>query len=106
MDDVRFATGISRGIGNPTLAIVNVPTDSAANVSRQRRDYAAVVNAIVALAHNLNMCLVAEGVETADQVVMLQALGCDLAQGYYFAHPLEPHDATQYLQTRRMIKAA
>jgi diguanylate cyclase (GGDEF)-like protein/PAS domain S-box-containing protein len=53
-----------------------------------RRDYAAVIQAMVQLAHNLGVRVVAEGVEHADQVAMLQALDCDLAQGYYFRKPL------------------
>ncbi len=65
-----------------------------------RRDYAAVVNAIISLAHNLNISLVAEGVETADQVAMLQALGCDQGQGAFFGLPLAP-DAALTVYRRR-----
>jgi len=65
--------------------------------SSERRDYAAVVNAIVTLAHNLKMELVAEGVEAIEQVAMLQALGCDQAQGFYFARPLLPADAEAFV---------
>src|SRR5207302_6641994 len=50
----------------------------------ERREYAAVVSAIVDLARNLGMKLVAEGIESAEQVALLQAMGCDFAQGYYF----------------------
>ena len=56
------------------------------NVS-ERRDYAAVVHAIVNLAHNLGMKLIAEGIETAEQVALLQAMDCDQAQGFYFERP-------------------
>ena len=59
-------------------------------------DYAAVVNAIVTLAHNLRLGLIAEGVETADQMSMLQAMGCDLAQGYYFQRPLPSDQALEF----------
>src|SRR5437762_14141683 len=54
----------------------------------ERRDYAAVVQAIIQLARNLGMQLVAEGIETSDQVVMLQGMDCDRAQGFYFSKPL------------------
>ena len=48
----------------------------------------AIVSGTVGLAHALGVIAVAEGVETADQYAMLKELGCDLAQGYYFAKPL------------------
>jgi PAS domain S-box-containing protein len=54
-----------------------------------QRDAAAVVHAIVSLAHNLDMRVVAEGLETAEQVAFLQALDCDYGQGYLFAKPLD-----------------
>jgi EAL domain-containing protein (putative c-di-GMP-specific phosphodiesterase class I) len=49
---------------------------------------AAIVQAIVTLAHTLKMQIVAEGVETAEQLRVLQRLGCELGQGYLFAQPL------------------
>jgi diguanylate cyclase (GGDEF)-like protein/PAS domain S-box-containing protein len=54
-----------------------------------RRDYAAVVHAIVTLAHHLNMQVTATGVETAEQVALLQSLECDAAQGDFFGAPLD-----------------
>ena len=52
-----------------------------------RREYAAVVHAIITLARNLGMEVVGEGVETADDLTMLQALDCDYVQGFYFSEP-------------------
>jgi len=52
-------------------------------------DSAAIVRAMVALGHGLNMRIVAEGVETELQLAMLRELGCDEFQGYLFARPLE-----------------
>jgi EAL domain-containing protein (putative c-di-GMP-specific phosphodiesterase class I) len=54
----------------------------------ERRDYAAVVHAVVSLAHKLDMRLVAEGIETGHQMALLQALGCDYGQGFFFARPV------------------
>ncbi|POZ51444.1 bifunctional diguanylate cyclase/phosphodiesterase [Methylovulum psychrotolerans] len=49
---------------------------------------AAILKAIVALGHSLNLKIVAEGVETAYQQAFLHELGCDEFQGYYFSKPL------------------
>ncbi len=45
--------------------------------------------AIIMMAHRLKMYVVAEGVETEEQMQLLRAAGCDFAQGYYFAKPME-----------------
>jgi diguanylate cyclase (GGDEF)-like protein len=47
-----------------------------------------IVAAVVELAHKLDMTVVAEGVETAEQHHRLASLGCDACQGYYFAYPM------------------
>jgi diguanylate cyclase (GGDEF)-like protein/PAS domain S-box-containing protein len=55
----------------------------------QDAESAAIVRSIVALGHGLKMRIVAEGVETEDQLAMLRELGCDEYQGYLFARPLD-----------------
>jgi EAL domain-containing protein (putative c-di-GMP-specific phosphodiesterase class I) len=56
-----------------------------------------IVRAIVGLAHNLGLEVIAEGVETADQLDQLKLLGCEFAQGYHFAEPLTPAAARALL---------
>jgi diguanylate cyclase (GGDEF)-like protein len=51
----------------------------------------ALVRAITDLAGNFSLRVVAEGVESAEQVPRLLALGCELAQGFHFSRPLEAH---------------
>jgi diguanylate cyclase (GGDEF)-like protein len=51
---------------------------------------AAIVRAIVTLAHTLGLTVVAEGIEREAQIPFLVALGCEEGQGYYFARPLPP----------------
>ncbi len=63
----------------------------------ERRDYSAVVHAIVALAQNLKITVVAEGVETAAQLALLQAMECDWAQGYFFGKPMEADAAGDFI---------
>jgi diguanylate cyclase (GGDEF)-like protein len=53
---------------------------------------AALVRGTIDLGHNLGLTVVAEGVETATQVAALRRLGCDIAQGFHYAHPM-PADA-------------
>jgi diguanylate cyclase (GGDEF)-like protein/PAS domain S-box-containing protein len=63
----------------------------------QQIEYTAVIQAIVTLAHALGISVVAEGLDSADQVAQLQALECDLAQGYYFSKPLTVQAATEHI---------
>lgn len=64
------------------------------------RDYAAVIHAVSTLADNLGMSVVAEGIETADQLVQLQALSCHKGQGYLFHKPADPAVIEAYLSDR------
>ncbi len=52
----------------------------------------AIIEAIIHVAHTLNMSVVAEGVETAQQTAILKQFGADVAQGFFFAHPLHPEE--------------
>jgi len=64
------------------------------------KDYAGVVHTIVVLAHNLNMEVIVEGVETRDQLSQLIALDCDHAQGFFFAEALDPDKAKELLVSK------
>lgn len=46
------------------------------------------MKATIAMAHSLGLLVVAEGVEMREQLTLLEELGCDLAQGYYFSKPI------------------
>ena len=56
-----------------------------------------LVSAIIAMAHNLNMCVVAEGVEQDAQLAFLRKRGCDRVQGYLFSPPLPGDEMLNYL---------
>ena len=57
-----------------------------------------VVRHCIELAHDLGLCVVAEGVETQEQLDKLRALGCDKVQGYYFSRPLPADEFIAYLK--------
>lgn len=56
-----------------------------------------ICNAIVALAHGLGMKVIAEGVETKQQLDYLRSIGCEEIQGYLFARPMNTADAREFL---------
>jgi diguanylate cyclase (GGDEF)-like protein len=57
-----------------------------------------IIAGIIALAKGLNAEVIAEGIETSDQLAIIERLGCELVQGYLFAKPLAPADALAFAQ--------
>lgn len=66
-------------------------------------DNASIVRAIVAMAHNLNLKVIAEGVEQVDQFELLEGIGCDMAQGFLLGRPMEPDDFRALLRGEREL---
>jgi EAL domain-containing protein (putative c-di-GMP-specific phosphodiesterase class I) len=69
------------------------------------RAHATLVEAIMAMAHHLNLRVIAEGVETREQLEFLRARGCDVAQGYYFSAPLPHEGFSKLLENWRQKRA-
>ncbi len=63
-------------------------------------DDAAIVRAIIQMAHSLDLLAIAEGVETVDMLQQLKAFGCDEAQGYHFARPMPAPEFERYLASQ------
>ncbi|MEH1840143.1 MAG: EAL domain-containing protein [Nostoc sp.] len=88
MDD--FGTGYSSLNYLHRLPIKTLKIDRSfvSNIG-SRGENLEIVRAIVTLAHNLDMSVTAEGIETVEQLAQLKALQCDYGQGYFFLAPME-----------------
>lgn len=67
------------------------------DLPREDSDSRELVRAIMALARSLRLGVVAEGVETREQLELLAELGCEAVQGYYFSPPLPEAQMVEYL---------
>ena len=63
----------------------------------------AIVNAIIGMAHNLELEVVAEGVENAEQMSLLKSLGCDTLQGYLLGRPMPGSEIAAFLHTAERL---
>jgi diguanylate cyclase (GGDEF)-like protein len=97
-----FGTGYSSLAYLKRFAITGLKIDRSfvADIPSSR-SATAIVNAIVATAHALDLRVVAEGVETREQAEFLAASHCDQGQGYLFARPFPPADIPAYLRNRK-----
>ena len=87
LDD--FGTGYSTllRLQHLQVDILKIDRSFVEHLGRSARDRQ-IVAAVIAMAHALEMSVVAEGIETNEQLDELASLGCDVAQGFLFAHPL------------------
>jgi len=87
LDD--FGTGYSSlsYLNRFPIRIIKVDKSFIAGVPDDARQ-AAIVNAVIAMGHELGIKVVAEGVEAARQGEFLREAGCDMAQGFYYSHPV------------------
>lgn len=66
----------------------------------------AIVQAIIQMARALNLKTIAEGVEDESLAKVLLKMGCDEAQGYYYAQPMPPHELEKWLTSRNFLTRA
>ncbi len=97
LDD--FGTGFSSlaSIKQYPLAALKLDRSFVAELEPGSRDHS-IVKAVVEMARSLGLRTVGEGVETAAQLAELQALGCEMAQGFLFSSPLEPEQFEELLR--------
>ena len=65
-----------------------------------------MLEAVIGIADSLYVPTIAEGVETAEQLQALRAMGCDIAQGYFFSKPVPPEEFEKYIEARMEIDEA
>lgn len=96
LDD--FGTGFSSFVHLNNLPIALLKIDkSFVGEMEQREENRKLVHAMINLAHNLSLEVVAEGVETAGQLALLRSFGCDQVQGYLISKPLAMPQLINYL---------
>ncbi|WP_438866521.1 putative bifunctional diguanylate cyclase/phosphodiesterase [Pseudomonas sp. L1(2025)] len=96
LDD--FGTGFSSFVHLNSLPIALLKIDkSFVGGMEEREENRKLVHAMINLAHNLNLEVVAEGVETPEQLALLRLFGCDQAQGYLISKPLPLPELVEYL---------
>jgi diguanylate cyclase (GGDEF)-like protein/PAS domain S-box-containing protein len=83
-----FGTGYSSLTYLKRFPVNGIKIDQSFVAGLGRDSYdSAIIESVIGLAHAVGLHVTAEGVETIDQLLRLRALGCDFAQGYYFARP-------------------
>ena len=107
LDD--FGTGFSSFVHLNSLPITLLKIDkSFVGGMESREENRKLVHAMINLAHNLKLEVVAEGVETPEQLALLRDFGCDQVQGYFISKPLPLAELVDYLTfgTRQQVPQA
>ena len=94
-----FGTGYSSLSYLQKLPVHEVKVDKSFTMSMSNNESdAAIVKSIVDLAHNLELKVVAEGVEDGSSWQRLDRMGCDIAQGYYMSRPIPPELFDEWIE--------
>jgi diguanylate cyclase (GGDEF)-like protein/PAS domain S-box-containing protein len=101
-----FGTGFASlsSLTRLSLSRIKIDRSFVGKITEQARD-AAIVRSLIAMAHNLGLGVIAEGVETAAQATFLLNEKCEEAQGYLYAKALPAGDFLAYLRSRKLAAA-
>jgi diguanylate cyclase (GGDEF)-like protein/PAS domain S-box-containing protein len=99
-----FGTGYSSlsYLGRFPVEYVRIDRSFVAGLGEDRTS-TLLTKGVIGLAHALDLKVIAEGVETQEQLLQLREMGCDLAQGFYFSEPVTGEAAEQRLVGRRLL---
>lgn len=103
MDD--FGTGYSSLAYLKQFPLNTLKVDKAFIDDMENERGRNMVDSIVTIAHNLDLHVVAEGVEEAQQITILEELNCETMQGYYYSKPLSKAEFTTFLQKQHNASA-
>jgi len=100
-----FGTGYAslRYLQQLPIGMIKIDRSFITHINENKNDLA-IVKTIMTMAQNLNISVIAEGVETAEQLQIIKELGCEYYQGYYFSKPISKEEFTALLQKQRAQK--
>ena len=101
LDD--FGTGYSSlsYLADFPIDILKIDRSFISKIGENKQE--AIVSAMIAMGKAMGLVVVAEGIETTQQMEYLHGLKCDIAQGYLFSKPLPENEATLFLERHRLI---
>jgi EAL domain-containing protein (putative c-di-GMP-specific phosphodiesterase class I) len=94
-----FGTGYSslNYLQRLPVDILKIDRTFVSGLDRGEKDLA-IITTLIEMGKRMRLTVVAEGVETAEQLAVLRTLGCDIAQGFLMARPLSPAEITELLR--------
>ena len=96
-----FGTGYSSLSYLQTFPVDTLKVDRSFVMKMGHPDSREIVKTIIMLAHNLQLDVVAEGIETQAQGQLLKGMNCEYGQGYFYSRPVEHHAASELLTQSR-----
>jgi len=96
-----FGTGYSSLSYLHSFPVNTIKIDRSFIINMENEKGKAIINTILGMANNLNLGVIAEGIEEDFHVDFLQGKKCTIFQGYKFGKPMKAHEFTQYLQTQK-----
>ncbi len=100
MDDFGVGYSSFSYLRNLPIDILKIDRSFVRDITTDKKD-AVIISAILAMAHTLNLKVVAEGVETPEQLELLRSHECDIAQGFLISRPLTEHQLLELIKSRK-----